>query len=42
MIASLVLLAPSAAASVRFSVSIAPGVSSMPLDGRLLVIVTPD
>ena len=33
---------PIAAATLRFNVSMAPGVSAKPLDGRLLVIVTPD
>jgi len=34
--------APIAAAALQFNVSISPGVSAAPLDGRLLVIVTPD
>jgi len=33
--------APIAAAALQFNVSISPGVSSTPLDGRLLVIVSP-
>ena len=34
--------APIAAAALQFNVSISPGVSSTPLDGRLLVIVSTD
>ena len=34
--------APIAAATLRFNVSIAPGVSAKPLDGRLVVIVSPN
>jgi len=33
--------APIAASALRFNVSIAPGISATPLDGRLLVIVSP-
>jgi len=34
--------APTASAALKFKVSIAPGVSAKPLDGRLLVIVSTD
>src|SRR5665647_22996 len=34
--------APIAAAALQFNVTIAPGVSATPLDGRLLVIVSTD
>ena len=42
LVVTIGIAAPIAAATLRFDVSIAPGVSSTPLNGRLLVIVTPD
>jgi hypothetical protein len=42
LVVTIGIAVPIAAATLRFDVSISPGLSSTPLNGRLLVIVTPD